>query len=414
MMNKKVIMITQNFYPEIGSAANRMKNLYQLLKLQGYEVTVLTTEPSYPYKKIYESEEFWDDHQLNTDDFIHRVSIKNRKYAISILNRLFYYFEMALKMFFFILKDKKTYDFVFVTSPPIFVGMVGLLAKIRYRSSLLLDIRDLWPESLRGVGVLNNSFVFFVFNRIERLLYKKADCIVINSEGFKKHIQKRGGIMENKIVFLPNAPRLFEIFPLQKREEFKVVYAGNLGLAQDVEMIKNLAEQLYKHQIKLTIIGYGIKKSSLLDFVKANGLDNVNFLKPLTREKCLQLISEHSIGVVTLKDKEVFDTVLPGKVIDYMTCMVPVVASVSGYSKYVIETENVGLVVSSKSIDEMVQRILYLKEHKGIRHEMEKNCMNIIHFTFIWEKNIPFLTDIFRSKSKKQSYQFKEAKIKKL
>ncbi|MGE8206959.1 glycosyltransferase family 4 protein [Heyndrickxia sp. NPDC080065] len=416
MGNKKVIIISQNFYPEIGSAANRMKNLFQLLKIQGYEVTVLTTEPSYPYKKIYDQERFWNNDEMNTDDSIHRVMIKNRKYAISMLNRLLYYLEMAFKMLFYILKDKKKYDFVLVTSPPIFVGMVGLIAKIRYKSSLLLDIRDLWPESLKGVGILDNPLIFFIFNRIEQLLYKKADFIIVNSKGFEKHIQKRGKTPQDKIVFLPNAARQFEIKPFMSKKEFKVVYAGNLGLAQDVELIKNLARKLKEHQIKLTIIGYGMKKNSLMEFVKTEKLNNVKFINPVTREKCLHIISEHSVGVVTLKDKEVFETVLPGKVIDYMTCMVPVVASVSGFTKQVIETENVGLVSTSKSVDEMVQQILFLKDQESVRKEMEINCKQYIQSNFTWEKNIPLLTNVMESNSQIQKaiYDIQEAKIKKL
>ncbi|GIN85322.1 glycosyltransferase WbuB [Heyndrickxia sporothermodurans] len=413
MTNKRILLITQNFYPEIGSAANRMKNLYQLLKLQDYDVTVLTTEPSYPYKNMYQNKNFWNDQALNMDKDIHRIQIKNRKYSISMINRLFYYLEMFFKMVFYILKDKNSYDFVLVTSPPIFVGMTGLLAKLRYKTYLFLDIRDLWPESLKGVGVFNYSFIIFIFNKIEKHLYKKADHIIVNSKGFKKHILQRTKISESNITFLPNGARNFELLSLKEKKEFKVIYAGNLGLAQDVEMIKQLAKQLNQYQIPLTVIGYGMEKNSLIDFVKANNLNNVKFKKPLTREKCLKIIAEHSIGVVTLKDREVFETVLPGKIIDYLTCMVPVVASVSGYSEQIIKKEKVGLVVSSKSVEEMLQKILYLKESQIIRNEMELNCREYTQSKFLWEKNIPLLMEVIESQNVKTlSHFYKEEQIK--
>lgn len=163
MSKTKVLIITQNFHPEIGSHANRMNNIFQLLQIDGYEVSVLTTEPSYPNKHLYEDEKFWNNKSLNDHENIHRVHVKNRKYAFSMLNRLIHYIEISLKMLFFVLFDKQKYDAVFVTSPAIFMAFVGVIAKIKYKSKFILDIRDLWPESLKGVGVFNNKWIIKFF-----------------------------------------------------------------------------------------------------------------------------------------------------------------------------------------------------------------------------------------------------------
>lgn len=84
----------------------------------------------------------------------------------------------------------KKFDIVFVTSPPIFVAFVGLVAKYKYKARMLLDVRDLWPESLKGVGVFHHSLIIWLFEKIESALYRKADHIIINSEGFITHFKK--------------------------------------------------------------------------------------------------------------------------------------------------------------------------------------------------------------------------------
>lgn len=390
-MNKKVLLISQGFYPEIGSAGNRMKNIFLLLQEQGYQVNILTTEPTYPNKNLYQDQKFWGDESLNNNPSVKRVNIKNRKYSRSIFNRLVYYLEMALKMFIYILNDKEKYEVVFVSSPPIFVGFVGLFAKFRYKSKLILDIRDLWPESLKGVGVFNNRIIISFFSYLEKILYKLSDHIIVNSLEFKYYIIEKSGASTEKIGFMPNSARLSEItekYNRPKKDKFKVIYTGNIGLAQDVDILKQLAIYLNCEDIELSIVGYGMKKNELVEFVKRNNLLNVHFYAPVTREECFKLNLDHDVGFVSLNDKEVFDTVLPGKIIDYMTCGLPIVASLSGYAKKVIEKEKVGFVSESRNPKEIVDFILYLADHPELRKQMSYNEGRYIMDKFLWEDNI--------------------------
>ncbi|MFD1451547.1 glycosyltransferase family 4 protein [Oceanobacillus sojae] len=385
---KKTLIIAQNFYPEIGSAGNRMKNIYLLLKEKGLDVEVLTTQPSYPNKHFYEEEHFWDNTELNEDKDIHRIKIMKKKYSRNILNRLVYYLEMAIKMIFFVLFSKNKYDVVFVSSPPIFVAIVGLIAKYRFRAKLILDIRDLWPESLKGVGVFNYRVIISLFEKIELLLYKQASNIMVNSRGFIGYIVSKSKAFADKISYLPNGARDFEINIHEEKDnaEFKVIYAGNLGLAQDVTAIMNLAKELNERNIKLTIIGYGIRRDSLVDYTKQKKLKNVEFVSPTTRTECFKIISNHQVGIVTLVEAEVFETVLPGKVIDYMTCGVPVVASVSGFSEKMIVGGKTGFV--SHNLNELIECIEELKDNDKLYDEMSLNGRKYVENNYLWEKNI--------------------------
>ncbi|MBK3493774.1 glycosyltransferase family 4 protein [Viridibacillus sp. YIM B01967] len=405
MSKPKILILTQNFHPEIGSHANRINNIFQLLQMEGYEVSVLTTEPSYPNKHLYEDRKFWDNSSLNNSSNIHRVHVKNRKYAFSMLNRLIYYIEISLKMLFYVLFDKQKYDAVFVTSPAIFTAFVGVIAKFRYKAKFVLDIRDLWPESLKGVGVFNNNFIIKFFSILEVYLYRKANHIVINSVGFLDYIVKKAKVDSNKIIFIPNAAREYELNPVNKNhEQFRVIYTGNIGLAQDVNFLKKLVHNLAKNHIRITIVGYGQKKNELLSFIKENNLQNVTIKNPTTRNECLKLNARHDVGVLALNNKDVFDTVLPGKLIDYMSSGLPVVAAVSGYSRQLIEKNKTGFVSENRDADEIVEYILMLKNNPKLREETANNSSNLIRDHFLWEKNIKKLTSLFE-----EDFRFAEA-----
>lgn len=392
---KKILIISQNFYPEIGSAGNRMKNIYLLLKERDFEIDVLTTDPTYPNKNIYKEEHFWDSEELNVDLSIHRIKIRNKKYSRNIMNRLIYYLEMALRMILYVLLSRKKYDAVFVTSPPIFVAVVGLIAKLRFKARLILDIRDLWPESLKGVGVFDYPMIIYLFKKIEKMLYKNAANIVVNSRGFIEYIDSMSSSFSEKIIYVPNGARTYEISKRNKEpSNFKVIFAGNIGLAQDDKVIKRLAKELYKKNIELTIIGYGMRRESLIEYIRINNLDNVTFLKPTTRDECFRIISNHQVGLVTLMEQDVFETVLPGRVIDYMTCGLPIVGSVSGYSKELIVNERTGFVSAQQNIDEMIGYIEELRTNKELYSEMSLNGQNYVKENFLWEKNIDSLVRV--------------------
>ncbi|PAE30534.1 glycosyltransferase WbuB [Paenibacillus sp. 7884-2] len=398
-MSKRVLIITQNFYPEIGSAGNRMKNIYLLLQDKGFDVDVLTTDPTYPTKKIYDDSQFWDHDGLNNDALhIERVKMKNKKYSRSILKRLMYYLEMAIKMFFSVVKSRKKYDIVYTTSPAIFIAIVGLIAKIKYKSRLILEIRDLWPESLKGVGVFDKPIILKVFKEIENLLYKKADSIVVNSEGFIDYIKKQSDQFEGKITYIPNGARMHELsMNNESVGPFKVIYAGNIGLAQDDEILMQLAKELNKKNIEFTIIGYGIRRQGLQDYIHKENLQNVTFLKPLSRKECLQIIAEHHVGVVTLAEKDVFKTVLPGKIIDYMSCGIPIVASVSGFAKKVIMEENAGFVSEENNASELLKYIDIFYQNPELRDEIGNNALTYVKERFLWESNIESLVKVMNN-----------------
>jgi len=397
-LDKKTLIISQHFYPEIGSAGNRMKNLYQLLESEGYKFDVLTIDPSYPNKNLYKNDIFWDDMEFNNEpENVLRIKTKTRKYSKSMLKRLMLYWEVSTKFLFEVIKRKRQYDYIYVTSPPIFIALVGLVAKHRYKAKLILEIRDLWPESLKGVKVFNSRFILSTFGMFEKVLYKKAEKVIVNSKGFINYIEKKEPSTKGKIYYIPNAARKYEVSLTEKnKDDFKVIYTGNVGLAQDAGFLEQLAIKLNENKIKFTIIGYGVKFNDFKEFIHNRKLEYVSFVNPLTRKLCLREIEEHNVGIVTLNNSDVFDTVLPGKVVDYLTCGLPIIGSVSGNTKHLIETHQVGHVSKERDVNEIIEYIIKIKESPYLQREFSTNCNKLIHEQFLWEKNFRIFKEIIQ------------------
>ncbi|RDW22223.1 glycosyltransferase WbuB [Oceanobacillus arenosus] len=395
-MKKKVLIMTQNFYPVIGSAGNRMKNIYQLLNDSDIDADVLTTEPAYPNKNLYNDKTFWDDEALNKETKkIIRVPIKNKKFSNHIVSRLYFYIEIMWR---FLIKlwqlRKENYDYIMVSSPPIFIVFSALIGKLFLKSKLILEVRDLWPDSLVGVKTFDNRFILKIFRMLEKRMYGAANQIVINSKGFESHIRSKLK-KDIPIIYLPNGPRDHEIVRSKTYEgEFRVVYTGNLGLAQDIDHLKLIASALQKEGIRFDVIGYGIKTDEFTSYIDKHQLKNVYMHHPTTRKKSLELIENSNIAVAFLNDVDVFSTVLPGKIIDYMTCGTPIIAGIKGTAAQIITKSGAGFAFEQQDIQGMIEKIVKLKDNPKELERIGENCTKAVQDAFLWENNINELVQI--------------------
>lgn len=393
-MSKKVLILTQNFYPAIGSAGNRMKNIFQLLTKQGIEVEVLTIEPSYPNQNMYRDQHFWDDEEINNNqDSITRVPIKSRNFSNKLLGRLFFYLEIMIRFISELWKRRKDeYDYIYVSTPPIFIVLSAWIGRILLKSKMVLEVRDLWPDSLTGVKSFDKKWILSLFRYLEKKMYQTADFIVINSKGFESHIQEKLK-KQKEIIYLPNGARELELEKNQKNEEFRVIYAGNLGLAQDIERLKQTALQLNKHQIPFDVLGYGMKTKDFQNYIIENNLKNITIHSPTTRKKSLELIKRSQVSIAFLNDEQVFSTVLPGKVLDYMTCQTPIVAGLKGVAADLITNNQTGYISATKEVTPLVEKVVELRDNPDLLCQLQNNCLTTIKQQFLWENNIKKLAD---------------------
>ena len=391
----KILLITQNFYPEIGSGANRLKNLYVQLS-KNHEVEVLTTDPSYPNAKMYKEDKYWNNQFVNESKDIMRLNMRMNKQSKSMIFRLLYYFELAYKVRVYVRKYQKLYDAVYVTTPNIFIPWAAFFQKKKTGVKRILEVRDLWPDSVRDVEKMNIDIIFPVLKFMEKMLYKQSDKIVINNEGFRKYINR---MIKNKpILFLPNAFSEDEVQFEKAPDNFRVIYTGNIGFAQSYEKLQEMAHKLEENKINFKIIGYGMNAHLFQSYIEYNDFKYVTFEEEKTREECLVEIRNSNVQLSILKDSEVFLNVLPGKVIDGIASGVPVVTNLGGYTSDLVNEYQVGYAKEKATSDELADAIKKIKASKELETEMRTNSKRLSRSHFLWETNIEKLEEFICDK----------------
>ncbi|MCE5042791.1 MULTISPECIES: glycosyltransferase family 4 protein [Staphylococcus] len=395
MKSKKLLIITQNFYPELGSAANRMKMLFKHFTEENVKTHVLTTYPSYPNHELFKDKSYFNDELINQyeKDRIFRMKMTFAKQNKNLIARLFYYIEQFLKVKYFIYRHQNDYDYIYVTSPNIFIAWATLLLKKAKRPLYILEIRDLWPDSVNGIKGIKLKYTWPLLKLLEKIMYQRADKIVINNKGFYQHITKMIS-KDIPIKFIPNSVSKEERIEEEKFPEFSVVYTGNIGYAQDVNHLIELFQLLNDHKIKVTAIVYGVKAPKFRQAVE--NLENVILKPAMSREKCLKEISKHHIALSILNEDETFLNVLPGKIVDALGVDTLPVTNIGGKMAEDIRNYQIGFAKMKATPSELLEQILLYRNDTSY---YQSQLLNIRHYRdkFLnWETNIKELINFLK------------------
>nr|WP_263313758.1 glycosyltransferase family 4 protein [Mammaliicoccus sp. Marseille-Q6498] len=394
-MTKKLLMISQNFYPELGSAANRMKMMFKALKTKGADPTVLTTEPTYPNRNLFQDDAYYTDETLNKleNSRIIRMKMHGNKQNSNLIMRLVYYIEQYVRLRIFLKMHDEDYEIVYVSSPNIFLAWATLFFKRAKHPTYVLEIRDLWPDSVDGLKHINIKLFMPLLKFLEKKMYNSADKIVINNEAFRPHIQSR---LEKKvpIFYLPNGLSKSELICHEKYEHFSVIYTGNIGYAQDVDKLIEICKKLNDKEIYVTAIVYGVLADKFRNAVK--DCEYINLLKPMDRASCLTEISKHHLSLSILESCDVFMNVMPGKIIDSIGVGTPPISNISGPTEAIIKKYNLGFARKQSSVETLVNEIESLKYNEKELLKKSQNAKDYRDQNLIWEDNIEKLITFLR------------------
>ncbi|TVT28874.1 glycosyltransferase family 4 protein [Salinicoccus cyprini] len=382
----KILLVTQNFYPEIGSGANRFKNLY-LQFAKNHTVDVLTTHPSYPNPSMYEDWKYWNEPDINDSNNIMRLKMRSDKQGSSMVSRLVYYFELSYKIRTYIKEYQQEYDAIYITTPNIFIPWASLFFQKKVKKTQrILEVRDLWPDSVKDIEKMNIDKIYPLLKFLEKQMYKKADKIVINNEGFRAHIAKMAPLKQQ--LFIPNGFSQEEVDFRPQPDDFKVIYTGNIGFAQSYEQLIEVAGLLESKEITFNVIGYGVNAHKFNNFIKENNYKYVHTFHEKNRSECLEMIRTHSIQLSLLKESDVFLNVLPGKVVDGIGCGIPVVTNLGGYTNRLINDYEVGFAKEKATAAEIVAAIEEIKKDDLLEKRYRENSRKLLNEKFLWEKNM--------------------------
>lgn len=362
----KILIVTQYYFPENFKS----NDLSFELQKRGHDVTVLTGLPNYPEGKLYDGYGIFK----NRKQVINGVKVIRSLLLLRgsgggirlFLNYFSFAFFASIKAFFLNFSNK--YDAVIVHEPsPITQFYPALVLKKLQKAPVYFWVMDLWPESLEIAGGIKNKFVLNFFEKMVINFYENSEKLLITSKGFKKSIVEKGNF-ENKLEYFPNwaedaISEGDQNFPIPDLPGgFIVMFAGNVGEAQDMEAIMNAAFELKDElEIKIVIVGDGRKMPYVQEFIKENHLEStVLTVGRFPIDAMASFFAKADVMLVSLKDDPIYNLTVPAKVQAYMSASKPILAMLNGEGAEIVEEAECGLSVPAGNSHELAKTIVQM------------------------------------------------------
>ncbi len=380
----RILYLSQYFPPEVGATQTRAYEMARYLVSAGHQVTMLTEVPNHPSGIIppeYRGNAY-ERVSLDGIDVI-RVWVKASPTKTFATRMLFYISYMINAALAGLLLARGRYDVIYATSPPLFVGGAALALSYLRRIPLLFEVRDLWPESAVALGEISSTRAAVLAGKLEEMCYNRARRVVVVTEGIRRRLEERG--FGAKLALIPNGANteLFRPDPeagavlrseLGLGGRFLVIYAGIHGVAQGLETVLDAARVLQDEpHIHFLFVGEGPKKGDLLNQRDTLGLVNVTMLAEQPRDSMPAYMSAADVALVPLRRLELFRGALPSKMFDAWACGCPVVLSIDGEARQVLERAEGGVFVEPEDPELMAQALSQLKGDPGRLRQLGKN-----------------------------------------
>jgi len=367
----KILLFTQHYPPDIGAQAARMKALVKAALDRGHKVTIITGEPN---RYNTENKIRYEKVEKNKNLEIYRIRVREHKDIF--WRRSINYVSFMINSLICAIKLKRgKYDVVITTSPPITTAVTAFVFAYFKRLNFVLEVRDLWPDTLVQLNVFKNKIIINFLKLVEQTLYKNAKLITVVSDGFKKYITEKG-ITEDKIYTFTNGIDREFILPdsdieikniLRKKYNIPghktiVSYVGNVGISQNLETVIDAAEKIDDNNVLFLVVGEGLEKKRLLKLVRERRLDNkLLFLDALPRNKIKDIYQLSDILFLQLKDLIIFNRTIPSKIFEYLGSGVPVIYGLNGIAADILEESGNGIKIKHECDDDLVGAIKTIK-----------------------------------------------------
>ena len=389
----KILVVTQYFYPE----SFRINDLSKELAIQGHTVTVLTGLPNYPEGKIYEGyrhrqrrKETWQGINIIRIPIISRMQNK----IGLILNYFSFFINGCLWARF---TKKQAYDLIYVFEvSPITVALPAITYKKRIHKPLIMNVQDLWPENVEAIMGVTNKAIIGILNKLVDYIYRNCTLILTSSKCFVDNITSRGHSADI-VKFWPqycDAPSKLEDKALQQQVEdempegFNLVFTGNIGEAQGLDIILKAAQKTKAYpKINWILIGDGRARQRLEDEAKKQQLENLFFLGRKPEKAIPYYLNKADCALLILSSNKVFDMTLPAKLQTYMACGKPILGSVNGEAAELIRESQSGLCCPAGDNNALAKAAIQLfHEDAGMIATMTQNSKNYYIKNFKKEK----------------------------
>ncbi|MCB0539428.1 MAG: glycosyltransferase family 4 protein [Bacteroidetes bacterium] len=364
----RILFLTDNFPPEVNAPASRTYEHCKEWVKKGAEVTVITCFPNFPTGKVY-------------NGYKNKLYLKEEIDGIKII-RVFTYItankgtiKRTLDYISFMLAALiaglfvKT-DFIVATSPQFFTAIAGRLLSLVKKKEWLLEIRDIWPESIKVVTGMD-GFIIRFFEFLEKRMYKTADKIVIVTPELKNNLIKKHPYTVGKIKVITNGVEISKFNPnyvdselkknLGLEQKFVILYIGTHGMAHGLDFILKAVQKVKDKEIHFLFVGDGAKKQELLELNKKLNLGNVTMLPSVLKNEVINYISVSDVGLVNLVKSDLFKAAIPSKIFEIAAMQKPILLGVEGEVQKIIEKYNAGVAFEPENEGDFLEKLAQIK-----------------------------------------------------
>ena len=386
----KILYFHQHFSTPKGSAGIRSYAMAQSLIRNGHQVTMVCG--SFGAGQTGLTQPFNKGMRRGMVDGIDIIEFElPYSNALSFLKRILIFLSFAFKSIKVALTEQ--YDVVFATTTPLTAGIPGIFAKWFRRKPFVFEVRDLWPELPKAMGVIKNPVVLWMMSVLEWTSYHSADRLVGLSPGIVDGIIKRG-IAPEKVASIPNGCDL-DIFASEHQAwrpegvqptDLMAIFTGTHGLANGLNAVLDAAVELKKRQrtdIKLVLVGDGMQKKALLKRAAELQLDNVIFHEPVNKAKLAGLMANADMGLQILANVPAFYYgTSPNKFFDYISAGLPVLNNYPGWLAELITKEQCGFAVPPENPKAFADALEQAADHRDLLSEMGRNGQQVAREQF--------------------------------
>lgn len=416
-----ILFLTDNFPPESNAPANRTYEHAKEWINKGAEVTVITCAPNFPKGVIYPGykNKLW---QKSTMDGIKVIRVWSYMSGNSgVLRRTLDYISYGFMAFIASLFIRT--DVIIATTPQFFTAVFGWLASACKRRPWIMEVRDLWPESIKAVDAIRREGVINFLEKIELFLYRRATKIIVVTDAFRENISSRGiskgkieviknGVVLDEYPILPKSTILLKKYNLEGK--FIIGYLGTHGLAHRLSFILECAERVTDPDIHFVLIGDGAKKEELIKLKKRLNLNNVSLLPSVNKSETKVFISIFDVALVNLRRSKTFRTVIPSKIFENAAMGKPILLGLEGESLEIINFFGAGLGYQPENTADFLDKLSVIKNDERAYARCQDGALKMARRfnrqVFAWEllkiikqvvakESLPLKTEVYTKES---------------
>lgn len=381
----KILFLTDNFPPEVNAPASRTFEHVKEWHKAGHDITVITCAPNFPKGEVYAGYK----NKLYQTEMMDGVKVVRVWSYIAenkgFVKRTLDYISYSVTSFFAGLFQKT--DIIVATSPQFFTALSGRTLAFWRHKPWIMEVRDLWPESIKTVGAMKDNMFIRYFEWEEMRCYKSAKKIVVVTDSFKRTLISRG-VPEGKISVVKNGVSR-DLFKPQPKDEALVKslglegkriigYIGTHGMAHKLDFILRCAKNMEgKNDYHFLLIGSGAEKANLLKMKEDMDITNVTMLDSVPKSEVHRYISILDLSLINLKKSPLFTTVIPSKIFENAGMEIPIIMGVEGEAREIVEKYGAGLCFEPENEPDFNEKLSMLLNDDDLYRRCKEGCRRL-------------------------------------